>query len=464
MDIKFLLKTILSTAIVAFSTTSCVQDDEWSTPPIACHNKFDAANISMSDFVAQAPSSGYVLIQTDQIFDAYVVSSDEQGNFYKTLSFQDKTSNPTVGLQIEIDKTSNYIDMPVGSYIRINAKGLRLGTDRGTIKLGAVDPIYAIGRVPSSLVSRYISGVCNGNQLDIQTITPTALNSLAEAKQAMYINTLVTVPTVQFSLADVYPEANRKRYIDYDAANVGVDTDRTIEDNLGNSTIIRTSGFFRQGDQLLAKGSGSMTFVVSRYNTTWQMIIRSLDDVKLEGTRFDSTPPKGGTAIAYSGAFTENFESYATSPANLEVFPKYLNDPLFGNRYWQLKTFGGNKYIQLSANAGSGNYHTFFMVPVDFTAANAMSFKVNYGFYNGSPLKVYYTTDYSGDITTATLTEITSSFTFPTSPTSGYGVLTSAGTYNIPASVTGNGYFVFKYEGNSSGITTTAQIDDITVN
>lgn len=466
MNIKNFLKTALGFTLTAMTLASCVQEDEWNTPVIECNNKFDAANISMADFAAQVPSTGFLLIETDQIFDAYVISSDEQGNFYKTLSFQDSPVNPTVGLQIEIDRSNNYIDMPVGSHIRINAKGLRLGIDRGVVKLGAVDPTYAIGRVPASVISRYVSGVCNGNQLDIQAITPTALSSLTEAKQAKYINTLVTVPNVQFTITELFP--TQKKYIDYDTSGAGVDTDRNIEDNLGGTTVIRNSGFFKQAGELLPKGSGNITFVVSRYNSTWQMLIRDLDDVQIPatGTRFDPTAPKGGTALTYSGSFVENFESYLySSSPYLETFPKYINDAVLGNRYWQLRTFSNNKYIQLGANSGSGPYQTYFIVPVDFTAANSLTFKVNVGFYNGAALKVYTSTDYAplGDVTAATLTDITSSFTVPTIPTNTYGVLGSAGTYNFPAGLTGNGYVLFKYEGAGNGVTTTIQLDDITV-
>ena len=163
------------------------------------------------------------------------------------------------------------------------------------------------------------------------------------------------------------------------------------------------------------------------------------------------------------GSFSENFESYAVDAS---LFPKYLNYAVLGNRYWQVKTFSNNKYIQMSANAGSGGYQNLFMVPIDFTAANTLAFRVNVGFYNGDALKVYTTTNYTpgSDISTATLTDITSSFTIPKTPTSGYGVLTPAGTYNIPATVTGNGFIVFKYEGANPGVTTTIQLDDIVVN
>lgn len=458
-------------AIVMTSLSSCVKEDDWSTPEILCTNKFDAATISMADFAALAPplpddktysaptykvpASGSAVI-----FDGYIVSSDENGNFYKTISFQDKKENPTIGMQMEVDKSSNYAYFPVGAHIRIKANGLVLGWDRGTLKLGSVDNTYAIGRIPSVLLNRYLSGVCNGNnRLDVATLVPTKLASLTDAKNVKYLNTLVSVDNVQFAKAEIDPTVNT--YINY-IIGVGQDTDRNIEDNVGGTTVIRNSGYSTFGAQPVSTKSGTLTFVASRYNANWQMLIRGLSDVNFTKDRF-ATGILGGNDINYTGSFTENFEAYN---ADNQLFPKYLNYSYVGNRYWQIKTYGGNKYIQMSANAGSGSYQNFFMVPVDFTAANTLAFRVNVGYYNGDALKVYTTTNYNvgSDISTATLTDITSNFTIPKTPVSGYGTLASAGTYNIPTSVTGKGFIIFKYEGANPGVTTTVQLDDITVN
>ncbi|WP_417428228.1 DUF5689 domain-containing protein [Halpernia sp.] len=463
MNIKKYLKPVLSLAIAAITITSCVRSNDWETPPINCNNRFDASTITMANFVAMAPPTNTIKIPESGapvIFDAYIISSDENGNFYKTISFQDKPENPTVGLQMEVDRASNYADFPVGSHVRIKANGLVLGTDRGVIKLGSVDPSFAIGRIPNSLFSRYIAGVCNGGTMEIATIKPTELPNLAAAQDPKYINTLVTVKNVQFASGDL-----GKTYLDY-VAGAGVDTDRNIEDNTGSSSIIRNSAFFSGGKTMLPKGNGAVTFVVSRYNSSWQNLIRSLSDVNIpeSGNRYDATPPKGGTAVSYSGSFLEDFESYG-SVNLLEVFPKYINDPFVGNRYWQLRNFGGNNYLQLSANAGNGSFTTYFIVPVDFTAANSVKFDVNVGYYNGDALKVFTTKDYTvlGDISSATLTDITSNFTIPKTPTSGYGTLNNAGTYNFPASLTGNGFVVFEYKGAKGGVTTTIQLDNISV-
>ena len=462
MNFKQYFKTAFVLAISAFAVSSCVNKDDWDTPPINCNNKFDAPTISMADFKALAPATGYVLITTDQIFDAYIISSDESSNFYKTISFQDKAENPTAGLQMELDRANNYADFPVGTHVRINAKGLRLGLDRGSVKIGAVDPTFAIGRIPGVLFGRYISAVCNGNNVDIVPIKPRELSSLEESKQDKYINTLVTVPNVQFNIAELYPE--NKAYVNY-LAGAPVDTDRKIEDAVGGSTNLRSSGFATYGATLLPKGSGKLTFVVSKYNANFQMLIRGLADVQIPptGTRFDPTPPKGGTALTYPTTLAETFESFSGNL--LEVFPPYINDPVLGNRYWQLRNFSGNNYIQIGANAGTGPFEAFFVVPVTFTPGNKITFDVNVGFYTGDALKVFTSTNYVplGDITSATLTDITSSFTIPKAPAQNYGNFGPAGSYTIPASLTGKGFVMFKYAGNGSGVTTTIQLDNIKV-
>ncbi|GEN74894.1 DUF5689 domain-containing protein [Chryseobacterium hagamense] len=472
MNIKNFLKISLGAAVLGAAQISCIHEDKWDAPEIVCNNKFAAPTKTMAEVVSLAPATSattytgtvYKIPVEDAthpavIFDGYVVSSDENGNFYKTITFQDKPENPTVGLTIGINKSMNYTDYPVGAHIRIKANGMLIGKSSGAITLGVEDPNYSIGRIPESIIGRYVSGVCNGSGLEIVKIVPREIKlSDIGNSNSNWINTLVTVKNVQFTKTEI-----GKPLVDVDISGNNVDTSRNLVDANGGTTIIRTDAFFKPAAYQIPNASGDITFVLTRYNATYQGAIRGINDINFKNTRF-AEGIIGGTAITYSGSFTENFESYANDNA---LFPKYLNYAFVGNRYWQVKTFSNNKYIQLSANGGAANtaYTNYFMVPVDFTAANTLAFKVNVGFYNGAALKVYTTTNYTpgADITTATLNEITSNFSFPVAPTSGYGTLASAGTYSLPASLTGNGFIVFKYEGNSSSITTTYQLDDITV-
>lgn len=432
---------------------SCVKEDEWSTPPINCNNKFAAPNISLADFVAQSPASGAApkKITTDMIFDAYVVSSDEQGNFYKTISFQDKPENPTVGLQIEVNKSSNFADLPVGSHIRINANGLVLGYDRGVIKLGAVDPDYPIGRVPEVLVGRYISGVCNGNGLEVVNLVPLQLPSLDEARKDKYINTLVKVQNVQFADSE-----QGKKYINYESAGAGVDTDRNIIDMTNGKAVLRTSGFAKFGATVLPTGSGELTFVVSKYNSSYQMIIRNLNDVKFTSPRF-----------------TLNIIDFENYTVNDNVIAPYSNVLLAGNGAvkWRVVTFSNNKYIQVSANGTPGDLKNQFAVPVTFNGQNKLSFKTNAGYYNGETLKVYWSLNYNpANPTAATLNDITSLFDISKGiqPPVGTGAnyeasFRSSGLKNLPGAATGTGYLIFEYTGKGTApiVSTTMQLDDI---
>jgi hypothetical protein len=197
-------------------------------------------------------------------------------------------------------------------------------------------------------------------------------------------------------------------------------------------------------------------------------MIRTENDVQLNGPRVDSAPPIVGSANVFDATLNEPFTSYTTT--NQQNFPKYINDAVVGSRYWQLKSFGTptNKYIQMSSFGGTPEANrALFFVPVNFTAASTFSFMSKLGFSNGNPIKVYYTTNYvpGSDVNTATLTQI-SGLTISPGLSSGYPTsFTPSGTWNIPGTLTGNGFIVFEYVGNGSGgTTTTAQIDDILIN
>ncbi|WOC52163.1 hypothetical protein BPO_1516 [Bergeyella porcorum] len=452
MTISKFLKTASVLALFAVSTQSCVQDNEWDIPPIACENKFNAATITLADFVAMAPSSGTYTIPADGaevIVEGYVVSSDEHGNFYNTISIQDKPENPTVGLQIETRKVNNYSDMPVGAKIRIRANGLVLGTDRGVKKLGSVDPSYAIGRIPDIQFKNYVSGVCENGKMVVEPIVPLQLPSLSAAQDVKYINMLVSVPNVQFANSEV-----GKTFVDL---NPAADTDRTIEDVLGGTSVLRNSGYSTFGATKIPEGNGKLTFVVSRYNNNWQMLIRSLNDVEFTGTRV-LTGLLGGSALEYRTAFTEGFDY---DLGNLD-HPTYYNYAAEGNRYWAVKSFQSNKYIELSAFRTTADVVTsYFGVPAEFTGSSKLSFKTKDGHNVGDVLKVYYTTDYTpGSIVDASkFVDITDKFTIAKGTTSGYARnWTDSGEYTIPA--TGKGFIFFEYKGSRT-LTTTMQLDDI---
>lgn len=452
---KIILKSglLLSLAIGLF--TGCASDDHYTTP----ENTLVTYELTPNRTVASLPNGATpTLISTDDIIEAYVTSSDEKGTFYKSISFQTIPTDASapIGFSVPVNLTTLYgKGFTPGRKVYIKLNGLYAAKVYGSLQIGA---LYqgTIGRISEFEWQNYL--------FPSATIVPESAMvrnmTLAQAYTDAVQNTLVELTGVQFSDGSI-----NRTYYDIDSG--GGATNHMLTSSAGGAEqIIRFSSFAPFTVKQVPTQSGTIRGVLTKYSSDFQFIVRYEDDIKLTLPRFDTNPPVGGTAIVYSGNFTEPFTSYAT---NASVFPKYVNDPVVGSRVWQIKTFGGNKYIQMSSFGGTPEVNkTAFIVPVDFTAANNFSFKTLSGYDNGSPLKVYYSTNYvpGGNLNDATLVDITSNFTIPNGPAAAYAsTFTSSGVWAIPTSITGNGYFIFIYEGNGNGgVTTTMEVDDITIN
>ncbi|MAC64117.1 MAG: hypothetical protein CMC02_04895, partial [Flavobacteriaceae bacterium] len=84
----------------------------------------------------------------DQYFEAYVVSSDRAGNFYKELILQDQPENPEAGIQILIDENAIYQRYNFGRKVFVKLNGLSISKNNGLIQLGKqnrgnLDPIVS---------------------------------------------------------------------------------------------------------------------------------------------------------------------------------------------------------------------------------------------------------------------------------------------------------------------------------
>lgn len=461
------IKSVLLFTFATGFLTSCASDDYYETP----NDILVTSELTTTTTVAAVKSGAPIVnvdppaplvppvqITTNEIIEAYVTSSDEKGTFYKSISFQTiptDGSNP-IGFSVPINITTLYgKGFTPGRKVYIKLNGLYAGIVYGSLQIGS---LYegTVGRISEFEWQNHLfvsSTIVPENDF-VRTLT------LAAAYTNDNQNTLVELNVVQFSEGSI-----NRTYYDIDSGG-GATNHTLISPGGGNEQIIRFSSFCPFTGNQVPKNSGVIRGVLSKYDTDFQFIVRYESDIKLTLPRFDVSPPIGGSAIVYNATLNEPFTSYAT---NFQNFPKYINDPVIGTRYWQVKTFGGNKYIQVSSFGGTPEANrTLFVVPVDMTAANIFSFKTKAGFGDGTCLRVFYSTNYvpGSDVTTATLVDITSSFTMSPGSNSGYPTnFTNSGNYTIPASLTGNGFFIFEYVGNgTTGPTTTMQIDDIVVN
>ncbi|WP_304201056.1 DUF5689 domain-containing protein [Flavobacterium alvei] len=455
--------------------SSCV-NDTYDTPKFDCVNPGLTKTKEVNDLYTSAPANGTTLIYPaaakdpvtgKEIFDyieAYVISSDEGGNFYKSMYFQ--PTDGSKGFNLSIDEVNLYgKNFQPGKKVFLKLNGLAYANPtsfgRGLIFGAPPTEQFAVDRLATLVYPKHLIASCDAVSEDaiVKKIT------LAQALNgAAYLNTLVEIDDVQFT-----DEAAGGTY----DSNRNDDFDSSIFVTNGTSNLtIRTSRFANFAGYKVPTGKGKIRGVLTRYNSTYQIIMRTERDANMPNPRVDYTPAIiGANSNVFPSTVNETFESYTSSPSQTN-FPNYINEAAVGSRYWGVLTFSSNKYIQMTSFGSGGANNTYLFVPVNMTAASTFSFKSNMGFWNGAVLNVYYVlaTNYTpgGKVDTSKMVNITSNFTIPTTPTSGYGTtFTASGVYAIPATVTGNGYFVFEYAGNANAfpaVTTTLQLDNILVN
>jgi len=465
---KAIFKTTAYAVVAASLLSSCINDDDYTNPDLSCDGTTLVANMEPQSVPAPATATAYT---GDGIIEAYVTSSDSGGNFYKSISFQ--TLDGSFGFSVPVEDASYAAIFNVGRKVLINLDGTYTDKANGSLRIGA---LYQgqVGRLSAAQAATVLNRSCTvvSEEDLVQDLT------ISQALNDARINTLVELQNVEF-VADAVGGTY------YDDSNVlGGATNLLLEDASGNTIIFRTSEFASYAANEVPAGSGTVRGVLTKFGSDYQFVARVSSDIKLDQPRFGDAPVNpgepgtsdsalGGTAVNYSGAFTETFESFAVANT---TFAPYVNDYTVGDRYWAVKQFPastGNKYIEMTSFNGASNpgedAKTYFFVPVDFTAANNFSFDKEIRYMAGQALKVYYVTaaNYTplNTFDVANFTDITASFTGLTYPAAGQSQnsFTTAGTYAIPASLTGNGFFVFEYTGTAT-VTTTIQLDNITVN
>jgi hypothetical protein len=137
-----------------------------------------------------------------------------------------------------------------------------------------------------------------------------------------------------------------------------------------------------------------------------------------------------------------------------------------GTRLWEVREFDNNKYAQTSAyNSNENPYEVWLVTPgliLPSGSTPTLNFDTNDGFNNGVALTVKISTDFTGDVTAATWTNLNA--TISSGNTSGYGdEFTPSGDVDLSAYAGQVVYIAYQYVGASNGTTTTYQIDNVSV-
>lgn len=361
-----------------------------------------------------------VVVNTNVSIFGTITADEVSGNLYKTLFIQDGAK----GIQLNLTSSS---DVYEGEYVRVSLLGATITKDNNMLVIDNIDPDKQIIKqgTKQSLVPEVVT---------IDDIT----TNLEDGIYSRYQGKLVQLNEVEFICNDIWSTwAN---------AITQYDENRTLTDANNKTVIVRSSGYSTFANQVLPQGKGSLIAIVTQYNSTVQLSIRTPQELTLNGTRTNDCP-----------FYVKNFEDQNVTSGG------WLTQNVVGNINWTTNNQGSNStYYAVISNYNSGNTACeTWLVSKDFNLSGitnpTLSFQSAYN-YSGAPLELYVTTSFTGDVTTTTWTNLTSLASWST----GGWSWVNSGLISLSSYNTSGVRFAFKYTGtNSDG--STWEIDDFTI-
>ncbi|RRQ50852.1 lamin tail domain-containing protein [Maribacter algicola] len=249
---------------------ACVKSKDFQELQPSCETDL-IANISIQELKDYYQGETIQILE-DWVIEGYVISSDTENNFFSVLYFQNTPSNPTDGLQIEIDMRDSHLFFEVGSKILIKLKGLYLGRTRNQYKIGGVFTSFgniSVGRLPYNQVFEHVFVACGeGAALQPDLITIPDLRDINAG-------TLVRFEDLEFSAEEM-----GKTFAEKEA-----ETERLLVDCEDNELVLVNSGFADFQSILLPEGRGNITGVLVKDGNDFKLVIRDLTDIEFDQDR-----------------------------------------------------------------------------------------------------------------------------------------------------------------------------------
>lgn len=209
----------------------------------------------------------------------WVTGNDIQGNIYSEISIEDESGE---ALLICISQGGLYGALPVGAEILVELKDLYIGgygkqPEIGTPYTNSSGKTY-VSRMNARLWNQHYKRVGYKEKVEAEVF------DLDKIKEESYLQSncgkLMTLKNVSFQkggIATFAPEVEK------DAANCVARylKDETAGKNIAQASLqIRTSTYARFAAETLPEGKFNITGVFTRYNSTWQVLIRDLNDIQ----------------------------------------------------------------------------------------------------------------------------------------------------------------------------------------
>ena len=399
--------------------------------PVALHSP----NMTIAEFKAKHWQDARNYVDTvfeNEVIHGWVTSTDEPGNIYKTLYITDESG---AGLAISVNKNSLFNYYAIGREIVLPLQGYYVGKFNGMQQLGfpqwyAAGNTWEVTFMPWDMM-RLLAEPNGFPDPDCDAVQPVDVkladfvNDFGMDAQLHYQGKLVRISNVLFDDADGISTL---------AQNYA--TSRTVTDDEGNSLIVRTSNYADFASMVLPVEIVDLVGILSMSGTTWQLQLRSADDVI--GTGVMPTPDPEPDPVL---SLNEGFDS--------ELPSGWKNVAVSGDKKWYQTIFQQDGYAAMTGYRGTQPPFDAWLITPALDIQNAtnkvLTFTSQLAAYNSTTtvLEVYVLN--SADPTTATVKEKLNPVLATPSSTSTYSEKVGSGDIDLSQWADGVYYIGFRY-------------------
>ena len=278
INIKTTYLLIFALACTLFS--SCMNGD-WDEPdfngaaPYGNNSLTEQNVIPIAELIKKYPN---VFASTDQnkqidediMIKGRITGNDVGGNIYKQVTLQDNTA--AIIIAINEGGLNGYL--AEGSEILVDLKGLYIGGYRKQPEIGAPYNGTSIGRMQKDIWAKHFKILGSPDASLIQPVDFSTIKNEMDANCAK----LVTLKDVTFKEAD-----GKSTF------STGTSTGNAVNQELegyGSKVVIRTSTYadfaaipLPYDNVAKKKLKCDITGIATRYNSTWQILIRKTSDI-----------------------------------------------------------------------------------------------------------------------------------------------------------------------------------------
>lgn len=290
--------TYLFAALLTATCTTACMDDDWSDPdpegqnaPVG-NNDIEETNVitikqlkeNTINKLASSVAFDTIQITQDWQLKVRITGNDVESNIYKEIAVEDESGEAMI---IGIDKSGLFSVLPVGQQILVNLKGLYIGMygrqpQIGTPYTNSSGRTFA-SRMPYFTWKEHFKVLGNAQP---SLVVPEEFD-VSKLKDESYVKAhtgkLMTLKNVQMV------DGGKLWAPESDVSGGAVSRTVKINGKAQSLMVVRSSSYADFAAATIPSGNINLTGIFTVYNTnadptrygyTWQILLRSIDDVE----------------------------------------------------------------------------------------------------------------------------------------------------------------------------------------